>query len=183
MRRVVVPSGLTSSIGLLRMKLAQRLGIRLASVTASVPARSATSSVATWAGAGRGRHGWGRARAGAGPGLRSVGGASEEGGGATRTRPPTSAIFRGRAAGPGRAEARSAALQPGGRSPAAGQRAGPRGAHLKEQLLHRVARLAELRHQRRRDRVALAAAEPEVVVQRREAACAGRRGGGGGRCD
>jgi hypothetical protein len=43
MRSGVVPMGLTSSMGLLRMKSAQCLGIRLASVTASL-----FSSRATW---------------------------------------------------------------------------------------------------------------------------------------
>jgi len=52
----VVPMGLTSSMGLLRMKSAQCLGIRLASVTASQQA-----SRATWGGGGgvrRGSVGW-----------------------------------------------------------------------------------------------------------------------------
>lgn len=42
MRSGVVPMGLTSSMGLLRMKSAQCLGIRLARVTASLLSSSAT---------------------------------------------------------------------------------------------------------------------------------------------
>lgn len=53
--RAVVPSGLTSSIGLFRMNAAQRDGIRLASVTASALALSATSSAATCRRAARAR--------------------------------------------------------------------------------------------------------------------------------
>lgn len=41
-RSGVVPMGFTSSMGLLRMKSAQCLGIRLASVTASLLSSSAT---------------------------------------------------------------------------------------------------------------------------------------------